>query len=476
MGDGTRTAACRLPAGTLADRTAGVVPFTPVEAMAALVDNAYQARAGNVVVTVDKDDGGRPVRLTVSDDGCGMDPDRIRTSVTWGGTHRPDDRSGLGRFGFGMPAALSAFGRTWRVVSVVGEPYALEVDVSAGDGNYVVVDEPTLVTDGSVDVARGTVVSVEIDRPVDLPPHDDVTTELGMTLGRLGFDVDLTYDDGTADARIRPVDPLFVAPGTLHADLSPAPASVGAFRFAIPVTEGVPPGTVDVRVACLPVPLDSDDPRLALAKRFDGIVVSRFGRVVDVIDPGPLHDGPLDPRIRVEVAFPPTVDEAFGVDLGKRVRPTAKTWDRMAGCGAKEALAEATRRIRTFDATLRDSGTGRTRPSERAVGGRGGTAGGRIGVEEIANGPAFRVEWDDRRVVVNKDSSFYRDLCAGPDTDPSIRDAIETMLLTAVDSMEGKRPDVRAFDVDVWARRMEATVRELARENGAPHVPTGPVM
>lgn len=73
-----------------------------VEAIAELVDNSIQAYAQNVDLILGYEDekhSRRPVQLAVIDDGHGMSPAMLRFAIMWGGTHRENDRTGLGRFG-----------------------------------------------------------------------------------------------------------------------------------------------------------------------------------------------------------------------------------------------------------------------------------------------------------------------------------------------------------------------------------------
>src|SRR5262245_60199544 len=90
-------------------------------AVAELVDNALQAGATNIVIDVSSDevkDGGA-LHLQVIDDGAGMDDATLRQALRFGGSTRFNDRSGLGRYGMGLPnSSLSQARRlsvyTWR--------------------------------------------------------------------------------------------------------------------------------------------------------------------------------------------------------------------------------------------------------------------------------------------------------------------------------------------------------------------------
>src|SRR5262249_46317537 len=84
--------------------------------------------------------GAKITTLAVIDDGHGMDPDMIRFSVMWGGTHRENDRNGMGRYGYGLPSASVSQGKCFPAYSCPRggkEFYAVTVDVDAiSEGKY----------------------------------------------------------------------------------------------------------------------------------------------------------------------------------------------------------------------------------------------------------------------------------------------------------------------------------------------------
>src|SRR5213593_3269561 len=74
-------------------------------AIAELVDNALQAGARRVFIqiAVQDENAEYPLRVSVLDDGCGMDRRTLRQALRFGGSSRFNDRSGLGRYGMGLP-------------------------------------------------------------------------------------------------------------------------------------------------------------------------------------------------------------------------------------------------------------------------------------------------------------------------------------------------------------------------------------
>ena len=95
-------------------------------AVAELVDNAVEAGAGRVdivcverQITVESRATWRITELAVCDDGSGMDAVTLRAALQFGNGTRLTSRSGIGRFGMGLPnSSISQAGRvdvwTWR--------------------------------------------------------------------------------------------------------------------------------------------------------------------------------------------------------------------------------------------------------------------------------------------------------------------------------------------------------------------------
>ncbi|WP_353843298.1 ATP-binding protein [Mesorhizobium sp.] len=68
-----------------------------------------------------------------------MAPEMLRLAMMWGGTHRENDRAGLGRYGYGLPSSAVSIGRRFTIVSKVagGQLFAVTLDLDALDaGKY----------------------------------------------------------------------------------------------------------------------------------------------------------------------------------------------------------------------------------------------------------------------------------------------------------------------------------------------------
>ena len=106
------------------------------KALAEFIDNSIEAFATNIVVVLKTVKGdhlykvSHPGAIAVYDNGQGMEPDMIRASLRWGGTHRYEDRSGFGRFGIGLPGAAGSLS-TIPVLCLARRKLRMHASVSA---------------------------------------------------------------------------------------------------------------------------------------------------------------------------------------------------------------------------------------------------------------------------------------------------------------------------------------------------------
>lgn len=123
-------------------------------ALAELIDNAQQANANNVEVLcfqnkerVQERFRDRVSRIAVLDDGEGMDGKTLEMALQFGNGTRLNDRSGIGRFGMGLPnASISQAGRVdvWSWQNGPDNALATYIDVQEiEDGKLSFVPEPT---------------------------------------------------------------------------------------------------------------------------------------------------------------------------------------------------------------------------------------------------------------------------------------------------------------------------------------------
>ncbi|MBI1916465.1 MAG: ATP-binding protein [Planctomycetes bacterium] len=308
-------------------------------AIAELVDNSLQAGARHVNINIAVQDEGLeyPLRVSVLDDGCGMDKNTLRQALRFGGSSRFNDRSGLGRYGMGLPnSSLSQARRvevySWLKPGSVLHSY-LDVDEIA-KGVMTEVPDPKPATlaawVGKVQSPTGTlVVWTRCDR-LDHRRVSTIARKLAPPLGRifryyLWGGVTILINGSKAE----PFDPLY-----LHEN-SPEP---GAQLYGKPIeytveargasgaVEGT--GTVVITFSELPVrtwhQLSNEEKRQLGVINGAGVSVVRAKREIDFgwFFMGSKRRENYDDWWRCEIRFDPILDEAFGITHTKQqIRP-----------------------------------------------------------------------------------------------------------------------------------------------------------
>jgi len=310
-------------------------------ALAELVDNAFEANATRVTITVSGsvEEPDRPSSIVVKDDGVGMPPAVLRLALQFAGSTRFDSRSGLGRYGMGLPGSSLAQARrvdvyTWSRPAAVWWSY-LDVDEIAA-GELADVPRPRRrmlhASYGKVDSPKGTVVVwSRCDRPT-YRRRSTLCDRIRRTLGRLfrrqlsaGKSIVLDGQD------VLPVDPLFLN----------GVDSLGSGKlYGPPLTYDIEIGeqarsartsTVAVRFAELPVDnwhsySNEQKDRLGITKKA-GVSIVRAGREIDYgwFFMGSKRKENYDDWWRCEIEFDPMLDELFGVTHTKQgIHPTEK--------------------------------------------------------------------------------------------------------------------------------------------------------
>jgi len=134
-------------------------------AISELVDNSIQAGAREISISITalpgEDD--KQFQVSVLDNGCGMDPFTLRQALRFGGSTRFGDRTGLGRYGMGLPNASLSQAR--RVTVYTWQPVAGQ----RGTNGHRRVYMSALDVD---EVIRGELEDVPRPRVVADPPHE----------------------------------------------------------------------------------------------------------------------------------------------------------------------------------------------------------------------------------------------------------------------------------------------------------------
>ncbi len=450
----------------------------------------------------------------------------IRMAMMWGGTHRENDRSGLGRYGYGLPCASVSLGRRFTVYSRVdgGSVYAVTLDLddltagaytdAAGDiivPPPTVADLPDFVTHQLGQIhpggwASGTVIVIEkLDRlewATTQGLRDNLCRYFGVTYHKLRGEAAL-YVDGRF---VEPIDPLFLTPEfqfyALDDDHAHAfdPIRVEARDPA----SGAYLGAITLRYAWLPPSFGSIDKerdavgvnanaRFPIIKEFHGVIFSRNGRLIDVQTRTPWTTFINNDRyIKVEVEFSAGLDEAFGVTTSKQqVTVSPFAWDLLLQAGLPKAVEQLRTKVKQAKLERRVAAlappAGERRLSERAMSAAMGMGKNDVGSAQWGldlRVPPYRTEFEHapdatffRIFFFNVSGTleiytahrFYTDLYDGPASTSEVRSALEVVLFSIGDialDQEQKSDGRLAGELVSWSRRLDQALEMLASHLG----------
>jgi hypothetical protein len=329
-------------------------------ALAELMDNAIQAGASEVELLcgerpqlVSQRERDRIDEIAVLDNGSGMDAEVLRLALQFGnGTYLdPEDQTGIGKFGMGLPnSSISQCRRVdvWSWQS--GPASALHThididDVTEGRQGEVPPPERRPIPDvwrqagNAFDESGTLVVWSRLDR-VRWRTARAIIRNSERLIGRMyrkflndgqtrirlcAFDLENPADAPKQDDRARPNDPTYLMSDTSCPD---PPGGEPMFepwgkrqkRFEIADENGA---THEVRVTVSQVRSEAregynpgGEPHGKHAKKNQGVSVVRAGRELEIEE-----SWNYEPTARwwgVEVAFPPALDDVFGVSNNKQ--------------------------------------------------------------------------------------------------------------------------------------------------------------
>jgi hypothetical protein len=498
-------------------------------AIAELIDNAIQACADRVDILFGYEgtaSGKKPTQLAVVDNGHGMEPAMIRIAMMWGGTHRENDRTGLGRYGYGLPCASVSLGRRFTVYSrsESGPIHAVTLDLDelmAGSytdtlGEIIVSPSveaklPSFVVD-HLDQAypagwtSGTVVVIEkLDRLEWVTIQglrDNLCRQFGVTYHKLRGETALYVDSRF----VEPIDPLFLTPEflfyALDEDRAQAFDPVGV--EAHDPASGAYLGTVTLRYAWLPPSFGSIDnerdavgvnanARFPIIKDCHGVIFSRNGRLIDVQTRTPWTTFINNDRyIKVEVEFSASLDEAFGITTSKQqVTISPFAWDLLHQAGLPKAIEQLRTKVKQAKLDRRIAAlappAGKRRISERAMSAAMGMSKDDVGYaqwgldlrvspyrtefEHVPGSAFFRKDWSHGACTlhINTAHRFYTDLYDGPASTLEVRSALEVVLFSIGDialDQRQKSDGKLADELVSWSRRLDQALEMLASHLG----------
>lgn len=298
-------------------------------AVAELIDNSLQANARRIDVLIrEVEDGhGRSIVLGVLDEGSGMSPTTLECALQFGGTDRFGDRSGLGRFGMGLPNSSVSHSRrlevySWKRPSEIYHSY-LDVDeVAAGQLRFIPKPRrSSLPRWVAPKVGRsGTLVLwTRCDR-FGRHRAETLVRRMEATLGRVyRYPIWSGTRIAINGALVPPFDPLFT-----HDRAAVRGARAYGAPLLYELNGAAGPSVIEVRFSELPVQRWHRWP--AEEKRQKGVVggagisIVRAGREIDygwhLL--GSKRRENYDDWWRCELQFSPDLDEMFGVTHSKQ--------------------------------------------------------------------------------------------------------------------------------------------------------------
>jgi hypothetical protein len=322
----------------LATRDAGYRDL--VSALTELIDNSLQSGATRVDVLVrkfleasDVESQKGSVMIGVLDNGCGMKPKVLGHALQFGGSTRFGDRSGLGRFGMGLPNSAVSHARrvevySWQAPRAAHYTY-LDVDeVVAGTLKTIPKTRRRQLPSwlrGSHSRSGTLVLWSKCDRIGRLPTPSGLE-DMRRTLGRIyRYPIWKGARLFLNDVVIQPIDPLYVnQPSLTHS----------ARRYGRPIVLEVhgEDGRGQIEVTFSELPVNRWRDWAVDEKRRQGIVGGSGASIVRAereIAYGWFFFGAkrrehYDDWWRCEIRFPPVLDRMFGVTINKQgIRPSS---------------------------------------------------------------------------------------------------------------------------------------------------------
>jgi hypothetical protein len=346
-----------------------------------LVDNSYQSQATRIDLAFTTEGGNRVGDLFVIDDGHGMEPDMIRASILWGGTHRFNDRSGFGRYGFGLPSASVSMTERYAVYSKTlgGTWHMVQVDLMEIASGKLTNAEGLIVAPSPVEtelppyvktyldgreLKKGTVIHlIAPDRLTSgfrsVPSFEQKMLEhLGVIYRGLLRTCSLYVNNKPVLA----VDPLFTDPTARYYDIgTPIQAiALPSAEISVRTSSGVE-GIMRLRFSYMPHGFQHDSEgklhkgRLSVIKENNAyLVVTRSGRQIDLVsrthyakDTENTTIINYDRNWAIELDFDPILDEEFGITVNKQqVTLSEAIWQKLSDNKIPNVVTDLRRRFK----------------------------------------------------------------------------------------------------------------------------------
>lgn len=343
-------------------------------AIAELVDNAVQAGASEVEILCEehqehiaKRSRVRVHRLAIVDNGCGMSPDVLRAALQYGNGTRLEDRTGIGRFGMGLPnSSLSQAQRldVYSWTNGIASAIHSHLDVrSILDGTMRQVPQPELRPVGeewtklSKTASRSKSGTIVVWSRIDRCTWKSALAIFNNSEFSIGRIYRRMLGDGTLNIRmasfmkdevstridtlVKPNDPLYLLSRTSTPapyDTTPMFLEAGSpVSFECRDDDGKK-HVVQVRASMARPEARQRDQAGSLAHgkhaaKNIGVSIVRANRELELQLEWCIGYDPVERWWGVEVEFPPALDEVFGVTNNKQSATALANF-------AKQSLAE----------------------------------------------------------------------------------------------------------------------------------------
>lgn len=379
-----------------------------------LMDNAIQAGASRIDVLLhhegERNKRTQPEAIAVVDNGHGMEPDMIRAAMRWGGTHRENNRNGMGRYGFGLKSSCVSFALRFTVYSKQngGDWHAVELDVEEVARGHYTTDygmvlvpkaekkappswiDPKLVKG----LSSGTIIvidKIESDRLTKKTIHslkEHLLENFGLVYRNYIGTTDI-WVDGT---ETQGLDPLFLRSDCRLYDENKWKAEALP-PMSLPVKSKDKKevrGHINVRFSAMPPQFFrkdenkdvSNNQRFKIRSENNGLIICRAGRQLDVTTRVEKDSNKTKMTFStdmrycgIEIDFTPSLDELFSVTTSKQqIVLSEEVWQMLRSNGFDTAVASMRSRFKEMRTELRatggsdDGGEETARPSEAVMG------------------------------------------------------------------------------------------------------------
>lgn len=335
---------------------------------AELCDNMIEAGASKLVIDISGIKGGKVSQLVFADDGIGMPEEIIPAAMTWGGSDRLNSADLFGRFGFGLPSAANSLGDEYSVISKQegGDFHSVTFSVlKAKKGDYTdkngtlcmpkaqkykLTSELKALLDKYYDnFVSGTIIVINTNP--ELLSHksvnglkDHLVRYLGVTFFKFLDERKLIIND----VEVQPIDPTFLTPTGKDYDIGGNKAeSIGAQSYILENPKTGKKGKLNVTLSYLgpkftKVGIEgnkSSNSRLPIMSDWNGFMIARNGRMIDVLTnitkadwqnkPGGIKTvfQNNDRYYKVLLDFDAELDDLFSINTIKQTaKPNGEVW------------------------------------------------------------------------------------------------------------------------------------------------------